>query len=78
VRDFGALWLASQIRTGETVMALRLAGHDWREIAAELRIGDVDTIRRAAALYLSHDIPRRTHGEAAGEAHRPADAGGRD
>jgi c-di-AMP phosphodiesterase-like protein len=56
--DFGALWLRSQIRTGETAIALRSNGHDWRSIAATLST-DVDTVRRAAALFLSSDLATR-------------------
>ena len=53
VSDYAALWLRCQIATGETAIALVTAGREWREAAAELG-SDVDTIRRAAALYLAH------------------------
>jgi hypothetical protein len=57
--DFGALWLRSQIRTGETVLALRQAGHNWREITDTLHLGHVDDARRCAALFLSADLASR-------------------
>lgn len=67
--DPAAVWLASMIRTGETVITLRQAGHTWREITDELHLGDVQTVHRAAAMFLASDYAsRRTHGEAAGEA----------
>ena len=54
-----AAWLACLIRHGETALALRQAGHTWREIADELHLGDVPTVQRAAALYLSADLASR-------------------
>lgn len=67
--DFAALWLRSQITTGETVIALRQAGYDWRAITDRLHLGSIDDARRAAALFLSADLEsREAHRDGAGEA----------
>lgn len=57
--DPGAAWLASMVHHGETAIALRQAGHSWREIADELHLGDVPTVQKAAALYLASDYQSR-------------------
>lgn len=56
--DFDKVWRRSLVLTGALVMERRTAGQDWRAIASELG-SDVDTIRRAAAMYLSADLATR-------------------
>lgn len=48
-----------RLRVGERALELRYAGTDWRETAAERRVGDVDTVRRRVALALSADLAVR-------------------
>jgi hypothetical protein len=75
--DFAALWLRSQIRTGETVLALRQSGYDWRAIADRLHLGSIDDARRAASLFLSADLASREAAqEGAGRAQRRPAADG--
>jgi hypothetical protein len=57
--DLTAAWLKFQIRSGETALALRQAGHTWRQIADALRLADETHARRCAGLYLSADLASR-------------------
>lgn len=57
--DTAAAWPTGMVRHGETAIALRQAGHTWREIADELHLGDARTAQRAAALFLASDYEKR-------------------
>jgi hypothetical protein len=73
--DYGKLWLHSMIASGETAMALRTNGYDWREIATQLQM-DVDGARKAAALFLSADLHSRQAAQGGTSGDTPGDIGG--